>query len=57
MKTYNTGINKDIKYFVYIYHNGEIIEEKCTIGQDNAYNYGEKRIEELGCGSYKVNVA
>ena len=57
MKIYNTDINKETKYFVYIYHNGEIIEEKCIVGQDNAYNYGEKRIEELGYGSYKVNVS
>ncbi|MBR4589643.1 MAG: hypothetical protein IKO36_03175 [Bacteroidaceae bacterium] len=53
---YNSGINKDTRYFVLIYENGEIIEEHVIIGQDNAYNYGESRVKELGYGDYKVKV-
>lgn len=47
---YNSKINKDIHYRVILYDkNGEeIIEDTIIIGQDNAYNYGEKRALELG---------
>lgn len=46
---FNSGINKDIHYRVILYDDrGEIIEDTEIIGQDNAYNYGEKRALELG---------
>ena len=47
---YNSKINEDIHYRVILYDkNGEeIIEDTIIIGQDNAYNYGEKRALELG---------
>ena len=46
---FNSGINKDIHYRVILYNeHGEIIEDTIIIGQDNAYNYGEKRALELG---------
>ena len=46
---FNSGINKDIHYRVILYNNhGEVIEDTEIIGQDNAYNYGEKRALELG---------
>ena len=56
---HNTGLNKEVKYRVLIYNeHGEIIEDTDIVGQDNAYNYGEKRTEELGLKntSYKVKV-
>lgn len=50
---YNSGINENVHYRVIIYDkNDEIIEDIHIIGQDNAYNYGEKRIIELGKQSY-----
>lgn len=46
---FNSGMNKDIRYRVILYDDhGEIIEDTIIIGQDNAYNYGEKRALELG---------
>ena len=46
---FNSGINEDIHYRVILYNEqGEIIEDTIIIGQDNAYNYGEKRALELG---------
>ena len=40
---FNSGINKDIHYRVILYDDhGEVIEDTTIIGQDNAYNYGEK---------------
>ncbi len=46
---FNSGINEDIRYRVILYNeHGEIIEDTIIIGQDNAYNYGEKRALELG---------
>ena len=46
---FNSGINKDIHYRVILYDDhGEIIEDTTIIGQDNAYNYGEKKALELG---------
>lgn len=46
---FNSGINEDIHYRVILYgDHGEIIEDTTIIGQDNAYNYGEKRTLELG---------
>ena len=46
---YNSGINEDVRYRVILRdEHGEIIEDTMVIGQDNAYNYGEKRAIELG---------
>ena len=46
---YNSGINEDIHYRVILRDEyGEIIEDTMVVGQDNAYNYGEKRAIELG---------
>ena len=46
---YNSGINEDTMYRVLLYDDhGEIIEDTNIKGQDNAYNYGEKRALELG---------
>ena len=46
---YKSGINEDVHYRVIIYdEHGEIIEDTHIVGQDNAYNYGEKRAVELG---------
>lgn len=43
---FNSGINKDIHYRVILYDDyGEIIEDTTIIGQDNAYNYGEKKLQ------------
>lgn len=55
---YNSGINETTNYRVIIYdNNDEIIEDIHIIGQDNAYNYGEKRIIELNNQAYfKVKV-
>lgn len=50
---YNSGINENVYYRVIIYDkNDEIIEDTHITGQDNAYNYGEKRIIELDEQSY-----
>jgi hypothetical protein len=54
---YNSGINEDIRYRVILYNeHGEIIEDTMVIGQDNAYNYGEKRAIELGMRKTDFNV-
>ena len=55
---YNSGINETTNYRVIIYdNNDEIIEDIHINGQDNAYNYGEKRIIELNNQAYfKVKV-
>lgn len=46
---YNSGNNEDTRYRVIFRDEyGEVIEDTMIIGQDNAYNYGEKRAVELG---------
>ena len=43
---YNSGINENVHYRVIIYDkNDEIIEDIHIIGQDNAYNYGKKELQ------------
>ena len=56
---YNSGINTTIKYRVLLYdEHGEIIVDEEVIGQDNAYNFGEKKALELGMRKtdFKVKV-